>query len=249
MPPLLALGEQGSAHSQASVVERLNVLKRAFEWTMGGGRQRADSFLYVMGDRVVLRDKSVGDIEADYVWRRDPELARLDGTEPLQMSLPDYRRLVRGELRSRNRESRRFGIETRDGRYIGTCMYYDVDERRSEAELGIMIGDREYWGSGLGTDAVSTLLDYVFTSTGLGRVFLHTLSWNSRARRCFSKAGFAEVRGVRRNGLDYVRMEISREEWEHCRVVMTDAQDAGAMDSSVAAEVDLRRPSGAEPIA
>ena len=101
-----------------------------------------------------------------------------------------------------------------DGKHIGNCMYYDIDVRRREAELGIMIGDRDYWGDGYGADAVETLLRYVFAQGTLDRIYLHTLDWNQRARGSFAKAGFREVKSVRRGGMNFVLMEVRRAAWE-----------------------------------
>jgi RimJ/RimL family protein N-acetyltransferase len=60
---------------------------------------------------------------------------------------------------------------------------------------------------------VVTLLDYLFTNMGLKRVYLHTLDWNHRARRCFSKCGFSPVKPVRRMGHDFILMEVWRDAW------------------------------------
>jgi RimJ/RimL family protein N-acetyltransferase len=76
-----------------------------------------------------------------------------------------------------------------------------------------MIGDREYWGKGYGTDSVNSMLDHIFTATQITRVYLHTLEWNERARRSFAKSGFKEVKKVRRSGMDFVLMEIWRSDW------------------------------------
>jgi RimJ/RimL family protein N-acetyltransferase len=120
-------------------------------------------------------------------------------------------------------------------------MYYDIDLRNGETELGIMIGNRDYWSKGYGRDAVNTLIDHIFTSTTMIRIYLHTLDWNHRARRSFAKSGFRELRKVRRSGLDFVQMEIMRPEWEHMRqeeqqqLLATqaerDAEDTGTTDS------------------
>ena len=93
-------------------------------------------------------------------------------------------------------------------------MYYDIDLRRGEAELGIMIGNRDYWSLGYGTDSVNALLGNIFTTTTLDRVYLHTLDWNVRAQRAFAKSGFREVKKVRRSGLDFLLMDIRRTDWE-----------------------------------
>jgi RimJ/RimL family protein N-acetyltransferase len=93
-------------------------------------------------------------------------------------------------------------------------MYYDLDMRSRQAELGIMIGDKEYWSSGYGTDTVNTLLRHLFTTLELDKVYLHTLSWNYRAQASFNKSGFKSVRDVKRGGQDFILMEVLRPDWE-----------------------------------
>ena len=110
-------------------------------------------------------------------------------------------------------------------------MYYDIDLRRGQAELGIMIGDRDYWSRGYGTDSVNTLLTHIFTSTSIDRVYLHTLEWNQRARNSFAKSGFKELRPVRRNGLDFIYMEVWRTEWERIVNLRGASSAEGAPDS------------------
>lgn len=169
------------------------------------------------GKQIILREKRIEDATDDYAWRVDEELAKLDATRPLSMSLEDFRRYSREEIDFPSPRSKRFGIDTHDGVHIGNCMYYDIDLRNGETELGIMIGNREYWSKGYGRDTVNTLIDYIFTTTTMTRVYLHTLSWNHRARRSFAQSGFRELKKVRRSGLDFVQMEIMRTEWEHMR--------------------------------
>ena len=166
------------------------------------------------GNNVVLRDKHMEDAPDDYRWRTDAELAALDAATPLRASYEEYLGGFRDELRYPFFSSRRLSIETHDGLHIGNCMYYDLSTFRKQAEVGIMIGDRRYWNSGYGYDAMSALLEHMFTSVGLRKVYLHTLEGNQRARRCFSKCGFKEVKAVRRGQHNFVRMEIQRSEWE-----------------------------------
>ena len=53
----------------------------------------------------------------------------------------------------------------------------------------------------------------MFGEKGLKRVYLHTLEWNERAQRCFSKCGFNTVRPVRRMSHDFFLMEVLRADW------------------------------------
>ena len=177
-----------------------------------------DDSVFVKGEKVILREKCLEDTPADYAWRTDKELARLDATIPLKMSYAGFLKFSKEETSFPSTRSKRLAIDTLEGKHIGNCMYYDIDVKREEAELGVMIGDRNYWSKGYGFDSVSTLLNHVFTTTPLRRIYLHTLVWNERARRSFAKSGFREVKTVRRNGKQFILMEVWRPEWEQEQV-------------------------------
>ena len=163
------------------------------------------------GHLILLRRKRPSDAQQDYEWRRDPELARFDAAPPLRVSFQDFLLTFNDELRFPSPYRKVFAIENLEGLHIGNVMYYNIDERRGEAELGITIGDRRYWGAGYGRDAVRTFVRYIFESTALQRIYLNTLDWNVRAQRAFRAAGFVPT-GMNRRGLHtFVSMEIRRE--------------------------------------
>ena len=169
------------------------------------------------GPKVVLRHKRLEDVDNDYRWRTDTELAELDATVSLRMSLDEFRTRYGEELRYPTPWVRRYGVETHQGQHIGNCMAYDIDSVTGEGEVGIMIGERAYWGKGYGRDAMAQLLELCFQISPINRVYLHTLEWNARARKAFGAVGFREVRSVRRAGKNFVLMEIRRPEWEELR--------------------------------
>jgi len=165
------------------------------------------------GKKIVLREKRLGDAPLDYAWREDPELARFDATFPIKMPFADYVVAYAEELNLSTPTRLRFAIEDLEGKHIGNCMLYDIDEKKGEAEMGIMIGDRRYWGKSYGTDVVTTLLDYVFENTSLQRIYLNTLDWNIRAQRCFEKCGFRRRGRSFRDAHTFVVMEVYRDEY------------------------------------
>jgi len=169
------------------------------------------------GRKVVLRGKRLEDAANDYAWRCDDELARLDAALPLGTSFTSYLADYADELGCPSPRKCRFAIDSLEGKHIGNLMYYDIDEVTKEAELGIMIGDRDYWDQGDGTDAITTLLDHIFNTTRLERIYLHTLNWNIRAQRCFKKCGFVPCGRVRRYGGTFIRMEIYRSWWQRLK--------------------------------
>ena len=189
-------------------------MKKAFPWLKSSAEPVQEGRVIITGKKVVLREKCAADIEADYAWRTDEELARLDATRPITMSYAAFLRYSKEELRYSSDTSKRLAIDTHDANYIGNCMYYDISEARGEAEVGIVIGDRNYWDSGYGTDSVDTLLTHIFTTTTLQRVYLHTLDWNRRAQQAFAKSGFQEIKKVHRDGRSFLLMETFRPDWQ-----------------------------------
>jgi len=159
------------------------------------------------GALVVLREKRLGDAYNDYRWRTDPELARFDAARPFAATYNDYLALYRDELSYPSPYRRSLAIEDAQGRHIGNAMYYNIDTIRREAEIGITIGEREYWGKGYGADAVQTLVRHIFRVTGFRRIYLKTLDWNTRAQRSFENAGFRTCGRARRGGNAFVVME------------------------------------------
>lgn len=165
------------------------------------------------GKKVVLREKRLEDAANDYKWRSDEELARLDAAPVLGIPYIDFLESYADELRFQGSQRRRFAVETLDGRHIGNCMYYDIDADKGQAELGIMIGDRDYWDQGYGTDVITTLVGHIFNTSSLERIYLNTLEWNTRAQRCFEKCGFVPAGRSKRYSHDLVVMELYRSSW------------------------------------
>ena len=159
------------------------------------------------GELIVLREKRLGDAPDDYGWRTDAELAKFDAARPFSATYNEYLALYRDDLLYPSPYRRGLAIEDNDGRHIGNVMYYNIDTIRREAELGITIGERAYWGRGYGRDTITTLVQHVFRATGFRRVYLKTLDWNVRAQRAFEGSGFRMCGRMRRGGNVFVMME------------------------------------------
>jgi len=169
----------------------------------------------IFGKTVILREKNLDDARDDYLWEIDPELAHLDAApSKTTITFSQYLLDYADEVRNPSITSRRLAVDTFDGRHIGNCSYYGINQTRSEAELGIMIGNRDYWDKGYGTDVVTTLVDYIFRNIGLNRIYLKTLDFNKRAHRCFGKCGFTYYGHLKRDGFSFTLMELHRKTWE-----------------------------------
>jgi RimJ/RimL family protein N-acetyltransferase len=142
------------------------------------------------GRGVVLRNFRRDDLRRLREWFKDPEMVRLsfglEGDAPvLDQIARDYIKEIACRLTSA------VAIEIPEGRHIGFIRWTAKGGDPRVARLGIMIGERRYWGNGLGTEAVRLFLHYLFEKKGVETVDLDTAEFNERALRCFEKCGFA----------------------------------------------------------
>jgi RimJ/RimL family protein N-acetyltransferase len=168
----------------------------------------------VNGKRIKIRHKRLSDAKEDFAWQTDSELAKLDAAVTLNMNYQQYLSEYTFELCYPSPNRHEFAIETLDGKHIGNCVYYNVNTAESKAEMGIMIGNRDFWNQAYGTEAVMAFLDHIFNRTALQRVYLSTLDWNVRAQKCFKKCGFVELGQLVRDKQTFLLMAVHRAEWD-----------------------------------
>ncbi|MDI6871614.1 MAG: GNAT family N-acetyltransferase [Bacillota bacterium] len=168
------------------------------------------------GDLVVLRPLERGDFPAVVRWSEDPELSSLvDGGVPETMEeCEEWYHKAKSD-----RYHQIMAIVTKDGRLIGDIELNHITWRNGHAEMRIRIGEKEYWNRGFGTDAVLTLMRYVFTRLHLNRLYLRVYSLNHRAIACYEKCGFKKEGILRRTDeagqrREIILMRVLREEFE-----------------------------------
>jgi RimJ/RimL family protein N-acetyltransferase len=168
----------------------------------------------ISGERVSLHPKSLADTPRDYIWRKDAELAALNGETPLK--IPFIRYVTQFEPSSAGAHPTKeiLSIKTiAEGRHIGNCAIYDIDWDLAEAHVGVVIGDRRYWDRGYGSDVLKALTGYAFNHLSMRCLHLKTLERNIRARKCFSKCGFQPCGSLLENGNTYILMRLSYEDY------------------------------------
>jgi RimJ/RimL family protein N-acetyltransferase len=172
------------------------------------------------GEHVKLRGLTREDLPRICEFNNDlaVELAG-GGDPPYPQSLTRLQAEFDQEAAKGGRDSTRFVIEV-DGTCIGHCALFNINPTARTCELGIGIGDKDYWGKGYGRDGVRVLLNYAFTYLNYRKVWLQVHGTNERALRAYRACGFIEEGRQRAhvwsNGAydDLVLMGILREEWQ-----------------------------------
>lgn len=175
----------------------------------------------LFGDRIILREYCKEDLKFMRRWCNDPEITdnlsdiflfphTVNGTEQYLNSILEGKTDQKG-----------FVIAHKDTEeYIGQIDLFRLDWKNRSAELGIVIGIKEYLGKGYGTEAIKTLQDFVFNRLNLNRLQLEVHDFNERAYRCYLKCGFKEEGRLREKNFingrysDTITMSILKREYE-----------------------------------
>lgn len=165
------------------------------------------------GTLVKLRNKKIEDAVAEFGWQTDTEICRLNAVSKPNVTFYEFFNQYVVSLRPSGIIKNEFSIETKDGRHMGSCTFYNIDSVKQEAEVGITIGLQEFWSKGYGTDAMLTMMDYIFSETSLKRLYLKTLESNLRAQKSFAKCGFKECSRINKDGYKFIVMQIHRNNW------------------------------------
>jgi len=178
----------------------------------------------ILGERVRLRPFELADAEALRAWFSNPEMLQFLAIAPYQMSVAAEEEFIRSKATNDWDHGIALGIEALDigdePVLIGTVALRLMSLESRLGDLGIAIGDPQYWNRGYGEDVVRTICLYGFEDLDLHRIGLQVASYNARAQRCYEKIGFVvegrqrESRYVAGRYCDSTVMGLLRSEFE-----------------------------------
>jgi len=145
---------------------------------------------FSVGTRVCLRTLERSDLNERYLgWLNDPEITRYLETGLFPTTLRDLEKYY--EKVTSSREQVIFAIvDKKSGHHIGNVKIGPIDWVNRGATLGILIGDKKFWGRGIGEEATRLAVEYGFYRLNLHRIDLGVFAEHQSAARCYEKVGF-----------------------------------------------------------
>lgn len=160
----------------------------------------------IIGNMVILKSLTSEEKKQGEIWDEDHEVSK-------------FREV--GGIKNKKMKSLNFGIYDKiTPKLIGSIGISSIDLGNKHAEIGMAIGDKNYWGKGYGTDTVKVILSYCFRELGLNKVYLDVWEENKRAIGCYLKCGFKKDGILRQHILKDNKyhnkwiMSILKKEWE-----------------------------------
>lgn len=172
--------------------------------------------IFLSGKIVNLRPAQKSDIPHFTRWINDPKVRHYLSTT---MPLTEKQEEEWFEGLGKDESKIDLIIETKDGKPIGLMGIHKIDWRSGVGTTGALIGEKEYWGQGYGTDAKMILLDYAFNTLGLRKICSGAMAFNKRSIRYSLHCGYKVEGRLRRhtfrNGKfqDQIVLGVFRDEW------------------------------------
>lgn len=172
---------------------------------------------FLIGNRIYLRPVKREDMTIIQKWCNDPDLRKLVGdvTPLTELGAEKYfEKLCTDDSRVW------FSIVLKEGdRVIGETGLLRMFHPWRTTDLSTIIGEKDCWGKGYGSEAILLMLDYAFGFMNFHRVSIGVVGFNSHALNFYERIGFKQE-GIQRDGYfydhkyhDFVMMSILEDEY------------------------------------
>ena len=167
--------------------------------------------------RLILRSLVPSDRSEKYLsWLNDGEVQHYSRRRGRIFTMADIDTFL---TEAQNSSDYFLAVIVKDtGVHIGNLSLNNLDTKNSSAEISIMMGNRDYWGKGLATEAVELAIQVGFSQLGLHRLWAE--SPNPAFNAIMEKVGWVKE-GVRREAFlldgtycDHICWSILAQEWK-----------------------------------
>ena len=161
----------------------------------------------IIGDRIYLRVLFPGDVGANYLkWVNDEETMQFTESKSRVYCLESLKEYVRNINKSSN--GFLFGIFVKKCKeQIGNIKIGSINQIHKFGAVGILVGNKSYWGKGYGTESLKLVTKHAFEEHNLNKLIAGMNATNVACHKMFMNAGYREVGRYKRHLLyngDYI---------------------------------------------
>lgn len=145
-------------------------------------------------ERLTLRPVTEADVDGAYFsWMNDPEILRYMETRYSKNTKESILSFVR-LMNSTNDNV--FRAITLENKHVGNIRLGPINWHHKTAPIGLLVGDKNYWGKGVASEAIDAITRFAFEKLDLNKVYASCYSVNLGSAKAFQKVGFT-IEGVR----------------------------------------------------
>lgn len=144
---------------------------------------------FITGNKIYLRKLHETDANEEYLkWLNDYEVTKYTESR----FYPNTLESLKNYLSSiNNNYNIAFAIiETTKRKHIGNIKLGNINYIHRFGDIGFIIGDKDFWGKGIATEAIGLVVEYAFKRLNLRRLSAGVYSENIASIKALEKAGF-----------------------------------------------------------
>lgn len=147
----------------------------------------------IIGNRIYLKILTTEDVGDTYLnWMRDEETVQFLESRWTAYSIEDLRAYVK-QMNDSSKDFL-FGIYLKENdKHIGNIKIGEINQIHKFGDIGLIIGNKQLWGKGYGTEAIKLATDYAFRELNLNKLKAGVYANNIGSYNAFIKAGYSEV--------------------------------------------------------
>jgi [ribosomal protein S5]-alanine N-acetyltransferase len=167
------------------------------------GKQRGAKKMkkpFLIGEKIYLRPLEESDLSLDYLsWLNDSEVCAGNSHAVFpysEESMASYFKSV-----NESKDNIVFAIVSKDtDQHIGNAALQSINWVNRSGEFAILVGNKDYWGKGIGYEVCKLLLKHGFQMLNLNRIYCGTFSTNYGMQKIAEKLGM-EKEGIRKQAV------------------------------------------------
>lgn len=164
--------------------------------------ERSNQPIILQGQKIYLRELRPDDATEHYLnWLQDSQVTKFLECRFSSYSLQSLREYIITERAAKNNFFLAIILKEL-GKHIGNVKIGPINWIHGFSDIGIMIGDKDSWGQGHGTEAIALTTQYAFETVGLNKLNAGCYNVNMASAEVFKKAGFTGE-GTRRKQYIY----------------------------------------------
>lgn len=153
----------------------------------------------IEGLKVVLEPFSIKFVNNDYLaWMKDSETAKFIKKAKQNISLNDLH-LFANKMINSNFDYFFAILFKKNSKHIGNVRLGPVDFRGMKSNFGILVGDKNFHGIGIGTEVLNLIKKFSFKYLKLKKIVFPVVKENIPAMGLYKKNGFTLKKNLKKN--------------------------------------------------
>ena len=145
---------------------------------------------FLEGDGINLRELRETDLEGNwYKWFNDSVVTRYQNKKIFPNAIESQKKYY-SYLQSSDSDVVMAIVDVETNKHLGNVGLHKIDWVHRSAELGIVIGEKEFYGKKYGKQAWKLITEYGFNILNLHRIYALIMEENIASIKCAEAAGF-----------------------------------------------------------